>query len=1207
MRATQSNSLLSSLVVLFGLSTANAGVSKRAPVATLPGAWTYQGCYTDVGRTISAAAYADNVGMTIETCISFCSSKGFQYAGTEYYQECYCGSTLAAGTAKVAETDCSAPCTGNASESCGGGSRLSLYYSSQPVGPQPNPGVNGFSHIGCYSEGTTGRALTYVVNSIPSQNMTVKGCTNACHAAGYILAGVEYSGECYCDNTLKNGAVAATSGCDMLCNGNQTEICGGAGHLNVYDYMMQFPVSSSSSSAVASSTIRVATSSSVAATSSSVATTKASSTSSSSVATTKASSSSSSSVATTKASSSSSSVVVVATTSSSVVNSIAASSSAAATPTAPSQPAKIGAYSWYGCQTEATGKRALDKSTFAADTMTLEACASFCTGYTYFGVEYSRECYCGNTFNTGSVAAPASECSMTCMGDKWEYCGAGNRLSVYSLGGVSQSSSSSTKPASSTAGTGTVSATVSTAVSTSSAPAGTGFPTGWSYQGCWVDGVTGRILPYQAPDSQTLTQQSCAALCKAAGYTISGTEWAQQCFCGNQIVNGGVKTTETECNTPCSGNSAEMCGAGGRMTIYSQGEPSVYAPPSTQQTVGQWQYQGCYEDNIDDQRTFFWQIFYDGIMTPKMCLDQCAKFGYAAGGLEYGQECYCGDPANIATVGSTKRPDTECNIVCAGNGSAYCGGGSRLSTYFWTGTPFYSWDFPQDYRAGEYRFLIGGVTIPLITSQSITGKVSFLSKWGTGPNNETGAYELDLSLLSDFSKAWRPLHVKTDIFCAAGITLPDKGGRQLTVGGWSGDSTEGVRLYWPDGSEGTWGTHDWQENVNELSLQVGRWYPSAMVMANGSIMVIGGEVGSNGAAVPSIEVLPYTGTAPLYMDWLDRTNPNNLYPFVCVLPSGGIFVAYWNEARILDAKTFNTIKTLPNAPGAVNDDLGGRTYPLEGTAVLLPQKGPDYDNLGVLICGGSTNGVSNALDNCVTTYPDAASPSWVLERMPSPRVMPCMAPLPDGTYLIANGAHHGVAGFGLATSPNLNALLYDPTKAVGSRITVMANTTVARLYHSEAITLLDGRVLISGSNPEDGKNPEEYRIEVFHPPYLLNGKPRPTFTIANKDWAYGAAGIPFTLGAAAKNGAITVSLLGAVGSTHGNSMGARTLQPIVTCTGTSCTLDAPPNANVCPPGWYQFFVLDGGVPAVGVYVRIGGDPAGLGNWPAGDDFSRPGV
>ena len=810
--------------------------------------------------------------------------------------------------------------------------------------------------------------------------------------------------------------------------------------------------------------------------------------------------------------------------------------------------------------------------------MTLEACQAFCSAYTYFGVEYSRECYCGNSFNAGSVAAPATDCSMTCMGAPSQYCGAGNRLSVY-------------------AGTGTPQATT-----TSATPVVTGLPEGWDYQGCWIDGNQGRILQYQVPDSQTNSPAACANACLAAGYTVSGTEYAVQCFCGNAVYNGGVKTADSDCNTACPGAPGQICGAGDRMSIVANGTPQIYAPPGPIQTVGSWTYQGCAVDNIADQRTFFWQLFFPGVMTPNMCLDRCAQYGYHAAGLEYGEECYCGDPANMATHGSTFRPEAECSIVCPGNASAICGGLSRLTTYFWTGTPFYSWDFPQDYRAGQYQFLVNGVNVPLITQEAITGKVSFISKGATGPGNETGAYELDLATLT-----FRTLHIKTDVFCAAGVTLPDKAARQLNIGGWAGDSTYGTRLYWPDGSPGVPGTHDWQENVNVLRLQAGRWYPSAMIMTNGSVMVIGGLIGSNDAATPSIEILPYTGQAPLYMDWLDRTHPNNLYPFLAVMPSGGIFVQYWNEARILDPVTFATIKTLPNAPGAVNDDKGGRTYPLEGTAVLLPQEYPYTDPLGVLVCGGSTVGAGNAIDNCVSTYPEATNPTWAIERMPSFRVMSCMAPLPDGTYLIANGALHGVAGFGLGSGPNLNALLYDPAKPLGSRIAVAANTTIARMYHSEAISLLDGRVLISGSDPEDGKNPEEYRVEVFIPPYLLNGKPRPTFTLANKDWQWDQKNIRFTLGTPASNGAITVTLLGSVSSTHGNSMGARTIMPKVTCTGTSCTVDAPPTMNICPPGWYQFFVLDGGVPAVGVYVRIGGDPAQLGNWPQATGFSTPGI
>lgn len=202
--------------------------------------------------------------MTAESCIAFCSTKGFQYAGTEYAQECYCGSSLAAGAAQAAEADCNTACTGDATEPCGGGGRLTLFYSSVPVGPQPNPGVNGFVHIGCYSEGATGRSLTYGVGTIPGAEMTVAKCTAACHTAGYILAGVEYGGECCkcpldsrsplschcfsnilpdCGNTISNGGARASDGCNVLCNGNQTEFCGGPNRLNVYDYDMQFPTS----------------------------------------------------------------------------------------------------------------------------------------------------------------------------------------------------------------------------------------------------------------------------------------------------------------------------------------------------------------------------------------------------------------------------------------------------------------------------------------------------------------------------------------------------------------------------------------------------------------------------------------------------------------------------------------------------------------------------------------------------------------------------------------------------------------------------------------------------------------------------------------------------------------------------------------------------------------------------------------------------
>lgn len=216
-----------------------------------------------------------------------------------------------------------------------------------------------------------------------------------------------------------------------------------------------------------------------------------------------------------------------------------------------------------------------------------------------------------------------------------------------------------------------------------------------------------------------------------------------------------------------------------------------------------------------------------------------------------------------------------------------------------------------------------------------------------------------------------------------------------------------------------------------------------------------------------------------------------------------------------------------------------------------------------------------------------------------------MVALPDGTYMIVNGAHQGVAGFGLASDPNLSALLYDPSRPVGSRFSILGNTTIARLYHSEATLLPDGRVLISGSDPQTPGLPEELRIEVYIPPYLTQGLIQPVVTIPDTDWEYGGQyRIRVRL---FQNQNMRVSLVAAVSSTHGNTMGGRTIFPAFSCTAHVCTVTAPPNAQVSPPGWHQLFVLDGPTPSHGVFVRIGGDPAKLGNWPALPGFHPPGV
>jgi hypothetical protein len=54
--------------------------------------------------------------------------------------------------------------------------------------------------------------------------------------------------------------------------------------------------------------------------------------------------------------------------------------------------------------------------------------------------------------------------------------------------------------------------------------------------------------------------------------------------------------------------------------------------------------------------------------------------------------------------------------------------------------------------------------IPLTVKKGINNKVTFLEKFGTGAPNTTGAYELDPSLTNDYKKAWREMHVASDVF-----------------------------------------------------------------------------------------------------------------------------------------------------------------------------------------------------------------------------------------------------------------------------------------------------------------------------------------------------------------------------------------------------------------------------------------------------------
>ncbi|KAF2085078.1 WSC-domain-containing protein [Saccharata proteae CBS 121410] len=135
------------------------------------GGYKYIGCGTDPimdsGRTLTGSSKTD-VKMTPKTCVSFCKSQGYAYAGTEYGTECYCGNTLPSGRAPKTGMlgNCNMPCGGNPNVMCGGSQALSLYQDLTKKGggtkwwttsrSEASKSNGSASQKGCRSRGRSG-------------------------------------------------------------------------------------------------------------------------------------------------------------------------------------------------------------------------------------------------------------------------------------------------------------------------------------------------------------------------------------------------------------------------------------------------------------------------------------------------------------------------------------------------------------------------------------------------------------------------------------------------------------------------------------------------------------------------------------------------------------------------------------------------------------------------------------------------------------------------------------------------------------------------------------------------------------------------------------------------------------------------------------------------------------------------------------------
>jgi Domain of unknown function (DUF1929)/Malectin domain/Bacterial Ig-like domain/Bacterial Ig domain len=411
-----------------------------------------------------------------------------------------------------------------------------------------------------------------------------------------------------------------------------------------------------------------------------------------------------------------------------------------------------------------------------------------------------------------------------------------------------------------------------------------------------------------------------------------------------------------------------------------------------------------------------------------------------------------------------------------------------------------------------------------------------------------------------------PVPYGQNIFCSGHVLLPD--GRALIVGGHvSADvGTADTAVF--NSSTNTW--------TREPDMSVTRWYPTATEMGNGKVFVFSGDnIVTGQTGVPpafrdsSVNSLPEVYD-PVSNTWTDLTSSKltaPLYPQIFQLSDG----------RLIDVGPDTTTRTI--TPGTWQWQTIG-TSPFDGMSAVmyLPDKimkagswaDPDFSGSLAYAAQGRTA----VLDMT------QASPAWQeTSPMNFPRDYENLTLLPDGTVL-ASGGESASDGVDL-TKAVLPGEIWDPNT---QKWTTVASLTNGREYHSTALLLPDGRVLMAGGGQLPGSGAtDQTNAEIYSPPYLFKGA-RPTITSTPGTIPYGTS---FTVQTPDAASITKVALIRTPSVTHAFDQNQRYIPLSFTTGSGQLTVQAPSNANTAPPGYYMLFILNSsGVPSVASFVRL---------------------
>ncbi|KAF5459968.1 hypothetical protein F2P56_019872 [Juglans regia] len=450
----------------------------------------------------------------------------------------------------------------------------------------------------------------------------------------------------------------------------------------------------------------------------------------------------------------------------------------------------------------------------------------------------------------------------------------------------------------------------------------------------------------------------------------------------------------------------------------------------------------------------------------------------------------------------------------------------------------------------------------------------------------------------------RPLRLYTDPWCSSGSFLSN--GTLLQVGGY-GRGSRSIRYFRPCGDH----LCDWRQSGRLLRSD--RWYASNQLLpGNDRVIVVGGRRAFTYEFVPKRSPNEGAFDLPFLHRTYDRNaGGNNLYPFLHLSSDGNLFIFANRDSILFNPRQNRVVKTYPRIP-----KVGARNYPSSGSSVILPL---DYKNkfqkVEVMVCGGSTPGAFRAanegrflkgLSSCGRMVITGNKHKWNMENMPGPRLLNDMLVLPTGHVLIINGAKHGCAGWNNARNASLQPYLYTPHQKLGRRFSVLRATRIPRMYHSSAILLPDGRVLVAGSNPNNRYTfrnvayPTELRLQAFVPHYMdrrfHHYRPQNVTVHYASGENFGVKhgeefGVGFWLDRKPSKD-LEFNIYAPPFTTHSISMNQRMLKlrcrTMATAGGgrINALVEAPPSPDVAPSGYYMLTVVNDGIPSFSQWVRF---------------------